>query len=210
MAAIPRRTRADCRRTSSYGETDCLRELPNLRRAHKRTQRHHTTPSALPRQRMSGTTFQCSQATSCPCGPCPSAFVENQQHVEFVAKLTHARQIVIRRHHRAGPRPAPVRDNRRDVLAKIGELLEFAFQILGVGRNRQNRRPTAMAEMVCGTRRGPSPRATHRLAVERARGGNEAGLLRVEPRQFQRAFDGIGAVADEKAILQVARCEFTQ
>src|SRR5262249_35867777 len=49
-----------------------------------------------------------------------------------------------------------------------------------------------------------------RLAVEPADAGDEAGPARVEARQLHGALHGVGSVADEEALLQVARRELAE
>jgi hypothetical protein len=46
--------------------------------------------------------------------------------------------------------------------------------------------------------------------VEPAHAGDEAALARVEPGQLHRPLDGVGAVADEEAVLEVAGSELSQ
>jgi len=151
-----------CRQTWNCGENGLSSStFQNLRRTHERTERHHAPAERFAEAKdYRARHSSAGMRTPCRCGPCPSVPHPGSATRRIRHRVGAPAAVIIRWHHSARLALHRFQNDRRNVLAEIHELLEFALEILDVAVSPRNRRPTARVGTVCGTRRGPSRRVS--------------------------------------------------
>ena len=131
--------------------------------------------------------------------------VRNEQRAVPGAQLAHAREIVVRRHHRAGLALHRLHHEPGDLdphgLGR-GELLR---QRIGIAVGHEAHVLQPLLERLPERCLAHERERAQRLAVEARQRGDERVRLGVEPRELDRALDGVGPVVDEERVLERAR-----
>ena len=136
--------------------------------------------------------------------------VRDEQHPEAGADLAQPRPVVVRGHD--GPRFAlhGLHHHGRDLVAHRLRLLQLLLHRVGAAEGHEEHVLQHGLEGLAVLALAHEGERAVALAVEAADAGDEAALARVEAGQLHGAFDGVGAVADEEAVLQVAGGQLAQ
>src|SRR5882724_967169 len=117
---------------------------------------------------------------------------------------------IFRRHDRPRLPLDRLGPDRRDIQTHIAGLLELPLDLVGVPELDEIDILKQRLEGDAVLRLAHQRERPVRLAVEPADRRDESGLLGIKARQLHRPFDGVGAIVNEEALLQIAGRDLAQ